>query len=184
MDRTLTPAEVLKQEHETAALVLGAAAREVRSLGALGPPRTERIGKILIFLHEFVECCHLDKEEQFLFPMVRACSPREGGDLVESLLEEHAGIRRLLKAAGRSFEAAARGDFGAGRLADDLGACVRCLGPHMAREDAVLWPLADRLLTPRDEESLLVAFEKVEAQEMGLGARDRLLQLARELAKE
>jgi len=184
MKMTLTPAGVLKQEHETVGLVLDAAAREIRCLGALGPLRTDRIEQILRFLREFVECCHHCKEEKFLFPMIRACSPREGGDLVEALLEDHAQSCRLSKVARRSFEAAARSDVGAVVLGAGLDACARFLRTHMAREDAVLWPLVDRSLSPRDQTSLLVAFDKVEAQEMGLGAHDRLQQLARDLARE
>jgi hemerythrin-like domain-containing protein len=184
VETTLTPADVLKHEHEIAALVLDAAAREVCSLGALGPLRTDRIGNILRFVHEFVERCHEVKEENFLFPMLRACSPREGGDLVEALLEDHERGRRLSRVAGGSFEAAARGDVGALVLAAGLDACARFFRVHMAREDAALWPLVDRSLSPRDQKSLLVAFDKVEAQEMGLGAHDRLHQLAQDLAKE
>jgi hemerythrin-like domain-containing protein len=179
----MTPVDVLKEEHATVAMVLDAAAREVRSLGSLAPPRTDRIGEILRFAREFVEGCHEVKEEEFLFPMLRACSPREGGDLVETLLEEHERSRRLSKAAGEWLEAAARGD-GVTGLASALDAWVRFLRAHLAREEAFLWPLVDRALGPRDQKSLLVAFDKVEAQEMGLGAHDRLHRLAQDLAKE
>ena len=171
-----SPMAALQDEHGVMRLVLEAAEREAEHLRRGKGEGLARVRQILGFFREFVEECHQVKEEHFLFPMVRACLPREGGDAVERFLEEHEQGRALATAAGRAL-AAAHGEAAA------LSAYAEHLRAHMAGEDATLWPLAARALTAHDRRALVAAFEKVEAQEMGLGRHDELCRAARELAE-
>ena len=58
---------------------------------------------------------------------------------------------------------------------------ARTLRAHINKEDNVLFPLADRLLTPEDQKNILVSFEKRETEEVGAGVHGKYLQLAHEL---
>jgi hemerythrin-like domain-containing protein len=53
---------------------------------------------------------------------------------------------------------------------------------HIDKENKVLFPLADRLFTPADQQALLQDFDKHEAEEIGAGVHERYHQLAHELA--
>lgn len=55
---------------------------------------------------------------------------------------------------------------------------------QIAKEDNILFPLADRLFTPGDQKALEREFERVEAEEMGEGTNERYHQLAHELGKK
>jgi hemerythrin-like domain-containing protein len=50
------------------------------------------------------------------------------------------------------------------------------------KEDNVLYPMADRLFTPADQQALAEDFERVEAEEIGAGVHERYHQLAHDLA--
>jgi hemerythrin-like domain-containing protein len=56
------------------------------------------------------------------------------------------------------------------------------LHEHIDKEDHVLFVLADRVLTADDQQQLLDAFTKVEAEEMGAGTHAAYLRIADELA--
>jgi len=60
---------------------------------------------------------------------------------------------------------------------------VALLRAHIDKEDNVLFPMADQLLTAADQKELTEAFEKVEAEEIGEGVHDKYHQLAHELAE-
>jgi hemerythrin-like domain-containing protein len=57
------------------------------------------------------------------------------------------------------------------------------LRAHIDKENNILFPMADQLFTPKDQEELIEAFEKVEAEEMGEGVHEKYHQLAHDLAK-
>jgi hemerythrin-like domain-containing protein len=55
------------------------------------------------------------------------------------------------------------------------------LTEHILKEDDILFPLADRLLSREESEALAAAFEKYEAEEMGSGVHEMYHALAHEL---
>ena len=57
------------------------------------------------------------------------------------------------------------------------------LRAHIDKEDQILFPMADRLFSPEDQRELEVAFDQVEAEEIGLGVHDRYHQMAHDLAE-
>jgi hemerythrin-like domain-containing protein len=58
------------------------------------------------------------------------------------------------------------------------------LRAHIQKEDEILYPMADRMLSAEDVAALQHKFEVVEAEHMGEGTHERYLQLALELAKQ
>jgi hemerythrin-like domain-containing protein len=78
---------------------------------------------------------------------------------------------------------ATKGDAAAtAAIARDLKAYVRFLRAHIGKEDNVLYPMADRLLTAEDQRELMAAFDRVEAEEMGEGVHEKYHELAHKLA--
>lgn len=88
-----------------------------------------------------------------------------------------------LRAVGEALAAARSGDGTApDSIATDLGAYVELLRAHIAKEDNVLFPMADQILTPDDQEALERAFERVESEEIGKEVHEKYRRLARDLA--
>jgi hemerythrin-like domain-containing protein len=143
----------------------------------------ERAGKALEVLRNFADRCHHGKEERHLFSLMAARGvPQEGGPL-GVMLREHDEGRRHLRAIAEALPAAARGDELAARVfATNARAYVALLRQHIVKEDTVLYPIAERVLTAEDDQQLMQGFDAIERDEMGEGAHERYHQWAHELA--
>lgn len=181
----MKPTEILRNEHRVIEQVLNcleAMVRRARSAGRLdGAPAHEAIA----FFRNFADHCHHGKEEDHLFPALEAEGvPREGGP-IGVMLHEHELGRAHLRGMDENVAAAATGDAPAvAQFISHAEGYVAVLREHINKEDHVLFPLAERALTEKDQQRLLVEFRRVEAEEMGAGTHERYLHVAQELAKQ
>lgn len=94
---------------------------------------------------------HFDTEEQALFPVLGRVLGTDGGP-VAVMLAEHQEFRRLRDQYRQHLGAvagpgAAEATAATRRAAADLAALLH---EHIAKEDRILFPLAQELLTPAD----------------------------------
>ena len=61
---------------------------------------------------------------------------------------------------------------------------VALLRDHIAKEDEMLFPMADELFSPARQERVLEGFERVEREETGEGAHEKFHALAAKLERE
>jgi hemerythrin-like domain-containing protein len=179
----MKPTDTLKEEHQIILVVLDAAEREARAIQQEGRLDADRVAEMVDFFRNFADLCHHGKEEKLLFVRMheRGLS-LEGGPLAV-MLQEHEDGRRRVRAIAEALPAAGSGDPAAvATVRDQLWGFVQLLRAHIAKEDGVLFPLADRLLTPQDQEELAEAFDQVEAEEIGQGVHEKYHQLAERLA--
>jgi len=181
----MTPTETLKHEHQIISLVLDAAEREAGRIQRMKKADARRIGSMLDFFRNFADRCHHAKEERLLFARLRERGmPGETGPIAVMLLEHEEGRRRL-SAVADALPGAEKGDAGAlASVKDNLTVYVDLLRSHIRKEDGVLYPKADALLTSQDQEELAAAFETIEAREMGEGTHEKYHELAHRLAGE
>jgi len=135
------------------------------------------------FLRVFADGCHHKKEEDRLFPAMERCGmPREAGPTAVMRSEHEIGrghVRRMA-AAVDAFE---KGDAGASdAFAFEARGFVELLRDHIAKEESVLFPMADRMLPASTQSELLAGFEHAEKHEVGDGVHERFLALAERLA--
>jgi hemerythrin-like domain-containing protein len=138
----------LREEHavilQTLDVLEGLAGRAADDVDPLAWPR------LLAWLGSFADERHHAKEERLLFPALEAAGlPRDGGPIAV-MLEEHEAGRALVRAMGEAPVAERR------RLAREYACLLRA---HIAKENDVLFELADALLGPREVERLLRAYE-------------------------
>jgi hemerythrin-like domain-containing protein len=179
----MTPTELLKEEHQIILVVIGAAEREVEEIGRSGKVNGQRVDKILDFLRNFADQCHHAKEENILFVRMREKGmPADSGPIFV-MLREHEENRKNVAAVAAALPKAVAGEESAvAAVRDNLTAYADRLREHIDKEDNVLYPMADRMLSPEDQKRLAEAFEKVEKEEMGEGVHKKYHELARELA--
>ena len=128
--------------------------------GAPPPDLAEPLGRIVDLLREEVDV-HSNKEELGLFPILRR-HPLPAG-LMDSLLAEHEEIRAHV----HDFAAEAGLWLGRGRprgpawIAPARQARAR-LSTHMQKENLVLFPVAERVLTPQEREEVAAACARLE----------------------
>ncbi len=180
----MLPTETLKHEHQIILMVLDAAEREAQSIKDSGEVQGERIEKMLDFFRNFADRCHHAKEEKLLFAKMEERGVPVSGGPIAVMLQEHDQGRRRVKAVAEALPKARSGDASAvASVRDNLSAYIRLLRGHIDKEDHVLYPMADRLFTPEDQQALTKAFEKVEAEEIGEGVHEKYHQLAHDLAE-
>jgi hemerythrin-like domain-containing protein len=180
----MTPTEELKNEHRIILTVLDAAKREIDIIARTGTVREDIVLKLLDFIRNFADACHHAKEEKRLFvKMNERGMPLNAGPLAV-MLREHEEGRRMIKAAAEALPPAVQGDKRALQiLKDGLAGYVDLLRAHIGKEDNILYPMADKLLTAYDQKALAEAFARVEAEETGAGVHEKYHKLAMELAR-
>jgi len=165
-------------------MVLGAAEREARSIQDTGKVHAEELDRMLDFFRNFADRCHHAKEEELLFVKMQERGMPVGGGPIAVMLLEHDEGRQRVKAVAEALPQAREGDAAAiASVRDSLSAYVQLLRAHIDKEDNVLYPMADRLFAPEDQQALTEAFEKVEAEEIGEEVHEKYHQLAHDLAK-
>lgn len=161
-----TATAALRHEHEVILRALSLLDRLTPALTAGAAAARAALPRLVEFFQTFADRCHHAKEEQHLFPALeRRGIPRAGGP-VGVMLAEHDQGRRLLREMTREDPATA---------AEAANAYAELLRAHIAKENDVLFALAEQVLPADEHRDLLRAFEAVEQEAVGAGVHERLL---------
>ncbi len=152
--------------------------------GALDAPSgatAKIVGKARAFLVEYADGCHNHKEEQHLFPLIEARGiPRQGGPLAV-MLQEHEQSRQLLARLAPMMEAVADGDKSHldefKRVFTEYATLMKS---HYWKENDILYPMARRVMSEEDADSVIAGIEQVEAL-LGPDTRAKYAQLAQQI---
>jgi hemerythrin-like domain-containing protein len=177
---TVSPTEELKEEHTLVLMVVEAMEREVASIEGTGRVHSERVAQMMEFTRRFTDGYHHFKEEQVLFPVLEERDRGAAGQ-VSVLLSEHDAGREAVRGVLDNLPRA--GDDAAARaaVAENLKLYAFLLRLHINKEDNVLFPLADRLLSDQEAEIMAGDFGRAE-EESGAGDPRRFHDLAHTLA--
>lgn len=179
------PTAILMDEHRVIEHVLDALERAADHLERRDFVRPGFFLDAADFISGFADGCHHRKEEGVLFGAMQDSGAPRGGGPIEMMLDEHEQGRaftRAIRAAARSLEA---GDASArGPLVANARGYVALLREHIMKEDELLFPMADDLLTPEREAQVLRGFDRVEHEDAGEGAHAKFHALAHTLEKE
>lgn len=181
----MRPTEELRTEHRAIERMLAVLEEAARRLEEGQRPPADLFRRAVDFVRNFADRCHHGKEEQNLFPRLEAAGvPRAGGPL-GVMLHEHDLGREHVGAIAGAVDAYEAGDASAAStIARHALAYVQLLRQHIDKEDNVLFPMADSVLSPQDQRELEAAFQRVEREVMGLGVHERYHRLLEELEGE
>ncbi len=135
------------------------------------------LGDIITFLREFSEQCHHAKEERCLFPLLEARGIPASGCPIAVLHNEHEKGRALLVQLDDATQAFRASGAAKEALIGTLQALVRLYVDHIWKEDYLLLPMSDKVLSENDHAKLCEQFESVEA-DLGAGKHQQLEQLS------
>lgn len=180
-----TATETLRQEHDAILRMLEATEEAARRLAAGRPVEPRVLEGLLEFFQLFADRCHHGKEEGLLFPKLEEKGlPRSMGP-IGVMLHEHDQGRALIQRMAQ-----AGGDYKTGRegaaagWAEAARAYVALLREHIAKENEVLFVMAERMLTAEEQQELSARFETLEREKIGAGTHDRLHALMDQLWAE
>jgi len=122
------------------------------------------LADLVQFLRVFADQCHHEKEEPHLFPLLANANVSIRREL-ESLEREHRSAKQLVgqlaKVAAVYVHNPAIVRY---RVIDLLQQLVELYPAHIWKEDFLLFPLAQRNLSPAEQQSLEEKFENVERE--------------------
>lgn len=180
-----SPTEILKEEHKAIKrmlTILNVACERLERGEKVSPDIFRRA---IEFIRNFADSCHYGKEEETLFPLVEQRGiPREGGPTGVMRMEHEQG-RSFVKALAEAVERYEQGDESAkADIIENARGYTQLLAQHIPKEDDILYPLADKILTLSDRKELLEKFEKVERERIGEGKHQEYLHLVEKLEKQ
>lgn len=171
---------VLEQEHETIHKVIAAmsvAANRLEAGTALDPAVLRDFSA---FLHGFSEECHHAKEERYLFPLLEARGIPASGCPLAVLHHEHEKGRALLMQLDDATQTFLTTGAGKDGLVLTLRSLVQLYVDHIWKEDYLLLPMANKVLSDGDQANLCEQFSSIET-ELGSGKYQGWAQLSAKL---
>lgn len=173
--------QMLEDEHHVIQKVAASLALMAEDLKVGKPVGSEILRDITQFLRVFVEQCHQQKEEKYLFTVLLKKGVPAGGCPLAVLHNEHVKEQALIRQFGDAVEMyiESKGTARAS-LESTIHALVELLPGHIWKEDYMLLPMADKILSPEDQDLLQKQFEQVKS-EIGLEMHYRFEKLADEL---
>ncbi len=175
------PTQVLKDEHELILQALDALEQKISALERGAPPDQAYFEKAVDFIRTFADRCHHGKEENLLFrTMVNRGFPLQGGPIAV-MLHEHDVGRAFVRGLAEATAQVATDPAAAQRIIENGRGYIQLLRAHIDKENTILFPMADHVLSPEDQEHLGKEFERFEMEETGAGVHEASLKLLEEL---
>ena len=181
--RSMKATDTLRGEHEVILGVLSALEKIARLDGHCELDQISA-SEALDFLRNFADRCHHSKEENQFFPALATHGlPRNVGPLAVMLADHDQG-RALLSRMADAVDAARVSKPGAQlEFARAAKSYVDLMRAHIDKENEILFPMGDEMLSEADQRALSQGFERMEHDDMEAGAHERFLGLAETLCQ-
>jgi hemerythrin-like domain-containing protein len=121
------------------------------------------------FIRNYADRFHHAKEEDILFEaLIENGMPREHSPVAAMLMEHDLG-RNYVRGLEEAASAALAGEKGHdAEIAAHANGYLQLLREHIAKEDDILYPLAERLIPEEMREKILAGYGQAEAAREGL----------------
>jgi hemerythrin-like domain-containing protein len=178
------PIDLLMEEHRVIEKVLDAL--ESFAKGFVGTTQDRQSAdRFATFFRVFADSCHHGKEEDLLFEELMTMGMAADSGPLGVMLEEHELGRSCVSRI--AAVAAGDGEWTSEERESFSGAVsefVPLLRAHIQKEDRVLFPTADGMLSPEKIDALGDQFEQFCRVNIGVDVHKEMLALADSLAKE
>ena len=127
-------------------------------------------------IRNYADGFHHAKEEKLLFPVLvkKGFSYDQGP--IPVMLHDHAEARKFVQGMTKEIETIKNGDTSSFNiLYENMQGYIDLLRAHIRKENNVLFPLADKKLSPEDQEELLMAFSAMEKTNYKPGMINRFI---------
>jgi len=162
--------QVLMDEHEGILLGLKILEKMVDLVREGKKVENSGIEEMIEFFRLFADKCHHGKEEDLMFPaMEKAGIPKEGGPIGQMLFEHKEGRKHITEMAV-SIEG---GTLKRDKFIQAAENYITLLRAHIDKENKVLFPMGDQLISGDQQKLLLEQFEKFEEEVMGRGTHEK-----------
>lgn len=138
-----------------------------------------------LFIKNYADGCHHRKEEGILFVAMSPSAPFSQAGPVAVMLAEHEKGRQFTQEMRVAAEMWEKGDNSAqGAVVQNALGYVALLRQHIYKEDNILFPMADQLLSSDQQKKVAADFKRAGIEEARAGIHEKYLALAEVLDKE
>ena len=177
--------QILSSEHQVILRVIASLESAAHKLGEDQPVRPGFFLDAADFIKGFADGCHHRKEEGVLFVAMQENGVAVEGGPLGVMLHEHEQGRAFTRGMREAAEQLQAGQPEArSEVVQNALKYAALLRQHIAKEDGVLFPMADRVIPAAQHDQVEQAFEHVEHEETGAGVHEKYLALAEKLEQE
>jgi hemerythrin-like domain-containing protein len=174
----MKPTDQLRHEHEAIKLVLAILGKLASKLSSGARVNATDMDGVLEFITVFSDRCHHGKEEDLLFPALIAAGLPSADGPIAVMLNEHEQARSHVKQMVEAWRSYQAGDKAAVRqLAEGATRYIELLTAHIQKENTVLFPIAERILSAEAEQKIFDEFERFEFEKIGAGKHEQFHQV-------
>ena len=177
--------EILSEEHRVIERVISAL---WEAAGKLDQGQAVRPGFFLDaadFIKGFADGCHHKKEEGVLFKtMAEHGVPVHGGPIGAMLYDHDMGRKFTAQMRQAAIQLQAGDTSARQAVIENARNYSLLLNQHIAKEDNILFPMANRAIPAALYSQVDDGFEHIEHEETGAGVHEKYLALAEALEKE
>jgi hemerythrin-like domain-containing protein len=140
----------------------------MKSIAQSESPDVKHIEEIIVIIRNYADGLHHAKEENLFFPALesKGFSPVSGP--VAVMLHEHEQGRNFVKGIAESLESYKKGNLTVkDEIYRNMSGYAELLNNHIAKENNILFRLADKALSDDEQDDLLVRFGRVESDHEG-----------------
>ncbi len=180
----MTPTEILSDEHRLIVAVLDSLEEAADRLDSGNVVNPEFFLDAANFIEGFADKCHHAKEEDILFVAMTARGMPQDSGPVAVMLHEHDEGRRYTAAFRSAAAKMKEGDESA--IADvvrNAFDCVNLLREHIMKEDGVLFPMAEQVISADAMQRVGDDFQRVIAEDAKNGVPAKYQMLAEKLSQ-
>lgn len=159
----------LAREHAAIGALLARFEAEIEDAVRVGEADAEALDRLLDFFERRVDGQHQEKEELVFLPRLLARAAGPDLLLLRSLVDDHGAQRQLLACMRGQVEGVAYGECTSlAAMVVEGRRYVRAQRGHSRWEQRRLFPLARRILGPRDDRALVIGFRRLDETWGGL----------------
>lgn len=160
----MQPTKILTDEHRVIEVALECLETMVEAAMRDKKLDKQDAEELLEFVHNYADTCHHGKEEKQLFPKLTEKGLSRDSGPIAVMHEEHDLGRELTRIMRENLLAASEGDQASlDNFAKSAWKYVTLLKEHIEKEDTVLFPMAEEMLSDQEKKTLVEDFAKVEA---------------------
>ena len=162
--------EILYDEHEQIMKMLNVIETMISRAENSGSIEPSHLSKALDFLRGYADACHHAKEENMLFPALESAGiPRQNGP-IGIMLHDHVMGRNFISGIAESMQSynSGNGDSING-IIDNARSYILLLRNHIEKENKILFPMVERVLSSEKLTDLADRFEAFETEEQKNG---------------
>ncbi len=173
----------LMNEHEVILKMLEILGAATEKLENNEDVNTQDMESMIDFLRVFADKCHHKKEEALLFPALEKKGISNQSGPIGVMLNEHVQGRKFIMDMAEGIIIYKTDKLkGARKIAENALGYINLLTQHISKENNILFKMADNVLSPLDQQELLIQFDEAEEKELGPDVHKKYQELVNKLS--